>query len=265
MASSSVWEGVCCVADDVIIWGRPYEEHHVRVRTFLKCCVDKGITLNKEKCHFRFNEIPFMGDVLSSDGLKPDPSKVEAVQNVAPPQDKAAVERLRRTVNYLSKFIPNLSDVMHPIYNLARPTSEWTWDAVHEKAFAEMKRLLTQAAVLACFDPCKGLIIQCDASGQGLGDALLQDCHGQPLAYASWALSEEETKYATIEKEMLAIVFGLEKWHRYTFGRPVTVYSDHKPLESITKKPLDKAPKRLQGMLMHALTYNIEDTFALKA
>ena len=146
----------------MIIWDRTDGEHDVRVRTFLKCCVDKGITLSKEKCRFGLNEIPFMGHVLTSDGLKPDPSKVEAVQKMAPPQDKAAVvERLRGTVNYLS-------DLIHPIYNLAHPASEWTWDAVHEKAFAEMKRLLTQAPVLTYFDPCKGVTIQCDASGHGL-------------------------------------------------------------------------------------------------
>ena len=145
---------------------------------------------------------------------------------------------------------------MRPIYDLALPTSEWMWDAVHEKAFTEMKRFLTNAPVLAYFDPSKSLSIQCDASGQGLGAALLQD--GQTLAYASRALSEAETRYATIEKEMLAIVFSLEKWHQYTFGRPVTVYSDHKPLASIVKKPLDRAPKRLQEMLMRALAYDIE-------
>ena len=110
-----------------------------------------------------------------------------------------------------------------------------------------MKRLLTQAPALAYFDPCKGLTIQCDASGQGLGVALLQD--GQPLAYASRALSGAETRYATIEKEMLAIVFAPEKWHQYTFGRPVNVYSDHKLLESITKKSLDRASKRVRDEL----------------
>ena len=78
-------EGVRCIADDVIIWGRTDEEHDTRVRTFLNCCVDKGITLSKEKCRFGLSEIPFMGHVLTSDGLKPDPSKVEAVQNMVPP------------------------------------------------------------------------------------------------------------------------------------------------------------------------------------
>ena len=122
-----------------------------------------------------------------------------------------------------------------------------------------MKRLLTQAPAIAYFDPCKGLTIQCDASGQGLGVSLLQD--GQSLAYAIQALSGAETRYATIEKETLGIVFAPKKWHQYTFGRPVTVYSDHKLLESITKKPLDRASKGLQGMLMRALAYDIEESY----
>ena len=197
-----------------------------------------------------------MWHLLTGDGLKPDPSKVEAIQSMSPPQDKAAVERLRGTVNYLSRFLPNVSDVMRPIYDLPRPTSTWAWDTVHEEAFAKMKCLLTQAPVLAYFNPTNSLTIQYDASGQGLGAAFLQD--GSPLAYASRALSEAESRYATIAKEMLAIIFALEKWHQYTFGRPVFVYSDHKPLESITKKPLDRAPKRLQGMLMRALAYDVE-------
>ena len=129
------------------------------------------------------------------------------------PTDKAGVERLRGTVNYLSKFVPKLSEIMRPINDLTRPDTEWTWDSVHDKAFEELKHQLTQAPVLAYFDPTKELFIQCDASGQGLGAPLLQE--GQPLAYASRALSDTETRYATIEKEMLAIVFALEKWHQY--------------------------------------------------
>ena len=248
--------GVRCIADDVIIWGRTDDEHDDRVRLFLQRCCEIGISLNKEKCRFGLHEIPFMGHVVSNTGLKPDPSKIEAVVKMDAPTDKAGVERLRGTVNYLSKFVPKLSEIMRPINDLTRPDTEWTWDSVHDKAFEELKHQLTQAPVLAYFDPTKELSIQCDASGQGLGAALLQE--GQPLAYASRALSDTETRYATIEKEMLAIVFALEKWHQYTFGRPVTVYSDHKPLEAITKKTLDRAPKRLQGMLVRALAYDIK-------
>ena len=138
-----------------------------------------------------------MGHVVSSSGLKPDPSKIEAIVMMEPPTDNAGVERLRGTVNYPSRFVPKLSDVIRPISDLTLPDVEWTWRN------QEIKRLLTQAPVLAYFDSTKELSIQCDASGQCLGAALLQE--GRPLAYASRALSDTETRYATIEKEMLAI------------------------------------------------------------
>ena len=106
--------------------------------------------------------------------------------------------------------------------------------------------------MLACFE----LSIQCDISSQGLGAALLQG--GILLAYANRILTDAETRYSTIEKEVLAVMFVLEKWHQYTFGRQVPIYLYHKPLESITKKHLDRAPKCLQGMQVWALAYDIE-------
>lgn len=101
-----------------------------------------------------------------------------------------------------------------------------------------MKHFLAQAPGLAYFDPSKSVMIQCDAGGQRLRATLLQD--GQSLAYACRALNEAETRYATWEKEMLRIIFYQEKWHQHTFGCPVTMYSDHRLLASIMKKPLDK-------------------------
>ena len=184
-------EGFRCIADDVIIWGRPDEEHEQRIPLFLERCCEIGITLNRDKCRFGLREISFMGHVVSSSGLKPDPSKIEAVLKIEPPKDKAGVERLRETVNYLSKFVPKLSEVMHPISNLTRPDADCTWDSVHDKAFEEIKCLLTQVPVLAYFSPTKELSIQCDASGQGQGAALMQE--GRPLAYASSTLSDTET------------------------------------------------------------------------
>ena len=140
-------EGVRCIADDVLIWGRTDEEHDERVRLFLQRCCEIGIALNKDKCRFGLQEIPFMGHVVSSSGLKPDPAKIEAIVKMKPPVDKAGVERLRGTVNYLSRFVPKLSDVMRPISDLTRPDVDWTWDSVHDKAFEEIKHLLTQAPV----------------------------------------------------------------------------------------------------------------------
>ena len=98
----------------------------------------------------------------------------------------------------------------------------------------KIKKLVSQAPVLAYYDPKAELVLQCDASNKGLGAVLLQN--SRPVAYKSRPLSETESRYATIEKEMLSVVWGLEKYHQYTFARRVIVHSDHKPLETITKK-----------------------------
>ena len=119
-----------------------------------------------------------------------------------------------------------------------------------------MKQLVTQAPNRVYYRPEKELVIQCDASGKGLGAALMQE--GRPLASASRTFTDAETRYAAIEKEILAIPFALEKWCQYAFCRRVVVKSDHKPLEAIVKKPLDRAPKRLQGVLLRILAYDIE-------
>lgn len=111
-----------------------------------------------------------------------------------------------------------------------------------------IQNLVTEAPVLSYYNPSSDLAIQCDTSQKGLGAALLQD--QKPVVYANHALTETETRYAQIEKEMLAIVYALEKFNQFTYGRHVTIYSDHKPLEAISKKPLAHAPRRLQGMIM---------------
>ncbi|KAK3737378.1 hypothetical protein QZH41_011513, partial [Actinostola sp. cb2023] len=180
-------------------------------------------------------------------GLKIDPEKVKAVQDMPRPTDVEAVHRLNRFVNYLAKFLPKLADSMEPIRRLTHKDVDWVWGEDQEKTFAEVKRLVTSAPVLSYYDPDSDLMIQCDASQKGLGAALLQ--HGKPIAYISRTLTETEQRYAQIEKEMLAIVFSLEKFNQYTFGRHVKVQSDHKPLEAILKKPLACAPRRLQGRL----------------
>ena len=145
---------------------------------------------------------------------------------------------------------------MRPITILTHKDIEWSWGEPQDKAFNQLKKLLTEAPVLGYYDPNADLVIQCDASAYGIGAALMQ--RGNPLAYASRALTDTESRYSIIEKEMLAIVFALEKWHQFTYGRPVVVHSDHKPLRAITKKPLDRAPKRLQTMLIRALAYDID-------
>ncbi|KAK3744564.1 hypothetical protein QZH41_003505 [Actinostola sp. cb2023] len=148
---------------------------------------------------------------------------------------------------------------MEPIRRLTRKETNWEWTDEQESAFEEVKRMVTDAPVLSYYDPEGELEVQCDASQKGLGATLLQ--RGKPIAYTSRALTETEQLYPTIEKEMLAIVFSLEKFNHYTFGRNVKVRSDHKPLESILKKSISCASPRLQRMMMRLQKYNFEVSY----
>ena len=197
-----------------------------------------------------------MGHTVTDQGLKADTSKLDALLKMQRPADKNGVACFQAMVNYLARFLPQLSDAMAPLRALLKEDVDWDWNATHDKAFEHIKQLLTKAPVLAYYNPTAELSIECDASHSGLGAALLQK--GQPLAYISRTLTDAEIRYAPIEKEMLAVVFSLEKWHHFTYDMRVTVYSDHKPLQSIFKKPLFKAPKHLQSMLMRTLSYDVE-------
>ena len=130
----------------------------------------------------------------------------------------------------------------------------FVWGPEHQKAFDSVKETIATAATLAYFDSSKPVIIQTDASKRGVGATLLQD--GRPVAYASKSLTETESNYCNIEREMLAIVFGLERVHHYAYGRHVTIESHHKPIESITRKPLINAPPRLMKMLLRIQKYD---------
>ena len=140
----------------------------------------------------------FLGHVITQDGLKPDPAKIPAVENMPSPTDITGIQRLNGFVNYLAKFLPGLSDVMAPIRQLTRKTVPWNWSNTQENALESNKKFVSEAPVLRFYDPAKEITVQCDASKTGLGVALLQD--GQPLAFASRTLTDTETRYAHIEK-----------------------------------------------------------------
>lgn len=116
--------------------------------------------------------------------------------------------------------------------------------------------MLTEAPLLRYYDVKLPVTLSVDASKSGLGAVLLQE--DKAVAYASRALTETEQRYAQIEKEMLAIVFGAERFHQYVYGREVNMESDHKPLEAIMKKPLSSAPARIQRLLMRLQKYQVK-------
>ena len=156
---------------------------------------------------------------------------------------------------YMAPFAPNLSQHTAILRELLKNDADFQWTPSHETAFKKIKRLICKEITLSYFDPRAETHVQVDASSHGLGAVLLQN--GRPIAFASKSLSDCERRYANIEREMLAVVFGCERFHTYVYGKRFTIQSDHKPLEMIHLKNLAAAPQRLQRMLLRIQSYDI--------
>uniref|UniRef100_A0A8C2B8P6 ribonuclease H n=1 Tax=Cyprinus carpio TaxID=7962 RepID=A0A8C2B8P6_CYPCA len=248
-------EGVEVIVDDILVWGENEEQHNQRLKRVLERVREKNIKLNSEKCTFTAQEVKYMGHILTAEGLKPDPEKVEAVRKMQKPTNKTELQIYLGMVTYLGKFIPQLSTVTAPLRILLEKTTEWSWMEEQDKSFEKLQKMVTEAPVLKYYDASKPVKLSTDASSCGIGAVLFQDeC---PIAYASKAFTDTQKKYAQIEKELADIMFGCDKFYQYLFGREFEVETDHKPLETIMKKPLAETPLRLQKMLLRLQKYNM--------
>ena len=209
-------DGVEVIMDDVIVAGDE-TTHDERLQKFLERASKKGLKLNKEKCKIRQKEVPYVGHLVTAEGLKIDPQKVKAIDEMPEPKTKEDVKRLLGFVQFLSRYLPGLSKVDAPLRELEKSDVLFHWDRPQRESFKKIKQLVSQAPVLQYYDVNKPVTIQCDASGKGLGAVLLQD--NKPVCYASRALTDIETRYAPIETEMLTVVFACRKFHQYTLSR----------------------------------------------
>ena len=172
--------------------------------------------------------------------MKPDPKKVQALQDLRTPQTQKELQSFLSLINYLQPFLPDLS---HKTTFLREQVNNWDWTPSTDTSFHFLKQRIYNTLLkttLAYYDHTKPVEVHTDASKYGLGAALIQK--NKPVAFASKTLTAMESRYANIECECLSLVFGLEKFHTYIYGNHVTVYNDHKPLEMIQKKPMHAAP-----------------------
>ena len=246
--------GVEVYIDDVLIHARTQSEHDARLRDVLLKFREAGLKLNAKKCQFNAKSVKFLGNLLSKEGISPSPDKVLAIRNVQTPSNKSEVRSFLGMVTYLSKFCQNLSQHTKPLRDLLKENVEFCWESMHAEAFEIVKNLVTNAPVLALFDPTKKVVVNVDASSHSLGAVLFQN--GQPVEFAAQSLTPTQCIYAQVEKEMLAIQFGLTRFHQYVYGQEVSVESDHQPLVRLCKKPLSGLTPRLQRMRMQIQHYS---------
>ena len=215
---------------------------------------EKGIKFNADKLQLKCDEGSFFGHTWTPEGVKAD-NKVSAILAMKPPDNSKDLQSFLGLVNYLTRYSSQLATLAAPLRELTKKEIAFVWGPEHDIVFQAVKQEISTMSVLRYFDLKADTTIQTNASQRGLGAALLQ--HGQPIYYASRALTETEQNYSNIERETLDVVWGLEKFHYFIYGKRCTLHTDHKPLESIFKKKLAHCPPRLQRLLIRALKYNV--------
>ena len=157
-------EGVAVIVDDILVWGTTVEEHNRRLQNALQRARELNLKLNKEKSKIQTSELSYIGHLLTRDGVKPDPQKVNAIKEINTPEDKKELQRFMGMVNYLAKFIPNLSNVTVPLRELLKKDTAWHWEEIHQKAFEEIKRRVTAENLLQYYDVSKPVVLSVDSS-----------------------------------------------------------------------------------------------------
>ena len=204
--------------------------------------------------------------MITKDGIEPVSSKVETIVKVPPPANVQQRRSFLGLINYYGKYIPNLSTLLYPLNSLLQSNKKWCWSTECSKAFQNAKNQLTSACVLTHFNPNLPIALAADASAYGVGaviSPIFSDGSEHPIAFASRTLTSAEKNYAQLEKEALALIFGVKMFHRYLYGRNFTLITDHKPLVTIMgpKKGIPSlAAARLQrwAILLSAYEYTIQ-------
>ena len=225
--------GVSVYLDDILVTGSTHENHLHNLAAVLEQIEQAGLRLNRSKCFFLQPRLEYLGHVIDEAGRHPTEDKIRAIKEAPAPTNITELCSFFGMITYYSKFLPNMSTKLTPLYALLAKKKRWSWHTKEEAAFQLAKQALHSDAVLVHFDSSKPLILACDASQYGIGAVLFhvfEDGREKPIAYTSRTLNPAEKRYSQLEKEGLAIVSGIKKFHNFLYGRHFIIESDHRPL-----------------------------------
>lgn len=219
--------------DDVLVFSRSPSEHLQHLKLVLNRLRTYTLYLRLRKCRFNRRELPYLGHILSADGIRPDPRKVQVVKDwPSPLKTVKAVEQFLGLANYFRKFIRGYGAVTAPLAKLKRKNAAFHWDENCQQAFDYVKQALTSAPILTPPDTTAHAApfeVICDASGEGIGAGLFQ--HDKVIAFEGRKYRPAEYNYSVGEQELLAVVHALHVWRCYLEGAPAfKVITDHNPL-----------------------------------
>lgn len=218
--------------DDIVVFASSLQEHEQKLREVFTRLQKYELKVQPDKCEFLRREVAYLGHIISNEGVKPNPDKVQAVKDFPVPKCCKDIKAFLGLTGYYRRFIPNFSKVTKPLTSLLKKDIPFIWGESQQKSFEECKQLLTSPPILQYPDFTKEFILTTDSSLHAIGSILSQGPIGKdlPIAYASRTLNKAESNYSTIERELLAIVWAVKHFRPYLFGRKFKIVTDHKPL-----------------------------------
>eukprot|EP00253_Pinus_taeda_P020588 PITA_20588 len=215
--------------DDILIYSKNKEEHEDHLRIVLSCLRERQLYGKLSKCSFFQERIHYLGHVILGEGISVDLEKVKAIMDWPIRKNAHEIRSFMGLAGYYRRFVEGFSKFAKPITTLQRKGVKYEWTEECNKAFSELKRLLTSRPILRVPDMDKDFTVCTDASKQGLGAMLMQD--RGVIAYASRKLKPHEELYATHDLELAAVMLALKIWRHYLVGRSFTLKSDHQSLQ----------------------------------
>ena len=242
-----------CLAflDDIIIFGRTFEEHLTRLDHALNRLKSANVKLKPSKCAFGKRSVAFLGHIISELGISTDPEKIKRIPEWPRPRNVTELRALLGYESYYRKFIRGFAHVVDPLNKLLHKDHPYQWTSNCENAFASLKKAFVEIITLANFDFTKPFIVDNDASDVGIGAVLSQlnkSSVEQPLAYYSRSLSMPERIYAVTRKEILALVDALRHFRCYVIGKRFKVRTDHSALQWLRtfKEPVGQVARWIE-------------------
>ncbi|XP_065208322.1 uncharacterized protein K02A2.6-like [Planococcus citri] len=228
--------GAAAFYDDVKVQGATAKELLDRLRMVFQTFREHGLKLNKDKCQFNLKSITYLGFVIDANGIRKTPEKIETIVKCDYPKNIEQLRSFIGLINYYGRFIPNMADILAPMYQLMQKDVQFVWNNQCQAAFVRLKQEMTEDRILVPYDPKLPLVLAADASSYGLGACLSHILPGneeKPIAFCSRTLSKAERGYSQLHKEATAIYWAVKKFFVYLFGRKFILHTDHKPLTAI--------------------------------
>ncbi|CAN6465740.1 unnamed protein product [Victoria cruziana] len=237
--------------DDFSIYGSDFDDYLHKLDMVLARCEETSLVLSWEKSYFMVREGIVLGHVVSECGIEVDKAKVESIAKLAPPACVKDIRSFLGHAGFYRRFIKDFSRISRPLYNLFSKDQPFLFDEDCRSSFEALKEALVTAPILRAPNWSLPFEIMCDASDYAMGAVLGQRVEKKPVViyYASKSLSDVQLNYTTIEKELLAVVFALEKFRSYLLGSNVLIYSNHVALKYLLMKK-DTKPRLIRWIFL---------------